>query len=88
MNRWAGAIVLVLASMLAITDPGNSAAAPSFQVSAQSSQAGDFSARRAHRRRHDDERTYRPSYLGRPTYYAPAPFFLFPPFFGYGWEPW
>jgi hypothetical protein len=87
MNIRVGAIVLALAWMLAFTSRGE-AAALSLPVSARSSQTSDFSARRAHHRHRYDDRIYRPSYYGRPTYYAPAPFGLFPPFFGYGWEPW
>jgi hypothetical protein len=33
-------------------------------------------------------RRYYPSYYGRPTVYAPAPFVPIPPLFGYGWEWW
>ena len=33
-------------------------------------------------------RPYYPSYYGRPTFYAPAPFVPIPPLFGYGWEWW
>jgi hypothetical protein len=52
---------------------------------ARQAQAGDV-ARRRHR--HDDvSRSAYTSYYGRPYYYAPAPFFPLPPFFGYGWEP-
>jgi hypothetical protein len=32
------------------------------------------------------DRRYGPVYLDRPIDYAPAPFFLFPPYLAYGWE--
>jgi hypothetical protein len=55
----------------------------------QHAQANDVSARRHQRPRYRYvSRPPHSGYYGRPYYYAPAPFFPIPPFFGYGWESW
>jgi hypothetical protein len=83
----ATAAIFSAATLLAVVY-GGSASARSVVVAsaARQAQAGDVSALRRHR--HDDvPRSAYSSYYGRPYYYAPAPFFPLPPFFGYGWEP-
>jgi hypothetical protein len=99
MAKWFGATALAVASLvgasLAVTSafsvPASARAAVSASVAAQQAQAAhvsDVSARRHHRPLFRDvSRPAYSSYYGRPYYYAPAPFFPIPPFFGYGWEP-
>jgi hypothetical protein len=81
-------VAILLASTLR---PGGSASARAVgaAVAVQQVQADDVSARCHQRPRYRgvSQSSY-PSYYGRPRYYAPAPFFPIPPFFGYGREPW
>ena len=89
MRNSIGAVALAVALMSAIPCGHDHALAASSEVSAarpRSLHDADVSARR--RYRHEDRSAYRAYYPGRPVYYAPAPFFPFPPFFAYGWEPW
>jgi len=87
MTTWFGAAAVALGVMFggsaSAYTPGTFSAAAR---QAQAAQISDVSTRR-HRHRYAAQRSY-PSYYGRPVYYAPAPFFPLPPFFGYGWEPW
>jgi hypothetical protein len=84
MMKWFGATALVVALMV---DASASAYAASAAV--QQRQASDVSPSRHQRQRYRSvERSSYSYYYGRPIYYAPAPFFPLPPFFGYGWEPW
>jgi hypothetical protein len=55
---------------------------------AHAAPATDLSARRHLRHTHAAYRPIYPSYYGRPSLYAPAPFLPIPPLFGYGWEWW
>jgi hypothetical protein len=90
MAKWFGATVLAVASLvvtLAFGVPASARAAVAAQQ-AQTAYAGDGSTRRHHQPLFRDvSRPAYSSYYGRPYYYAPAPFFPIPPFFGYGWEP-
>jgi hypothetical protein len=87
-----GGVLLAVPLMFAGTANNAVAAAP-VQAAAQQQtrDAGDLSARRRTRHHHRyasrrEYRTYRPYYLDRPSYYAPAPFVPFN--FGYGLGPW
>jgi hypothetical protein len=94
--KWIGAAGLAVALLFAGAGRIESAPAAQLQLAVQASQASglsdkptDVSARRRdHRYGYGRyRRPYDPHYDGRPYYYAPAPFFPLPPFFGYGW-PW
>ena len=94
--KWVGAAGLAVAVLVAGAGRIESASAAPLPVAVQASQASkgsdrptDVSARRSSHRYGDrrSQRPYDPYYYGRPHYYAPAPFFPLPPFFGYGW-PW
>jgi len=90
MTKWFGAVAVALGLMFGGSTSAYTADTSSAAVrQAQAAQFGDASARRhpRHRDRYAAQPSY-PSYYGRPVYYAPAPFFPLPPFFGYGWEPW
>ena len=93
-KRTGAGVTSLVAILLAFTlIPGGSASARAagVAVAVPQAQANDISARRHQRPRYRgvSQPSY-PSYYyyGRPHYYAPAPFFPIPPFFGYGWEPW
>ena len=91
MPRWISGAVLAAALTLSVGATTSSAAAAQGEVQkATTSGATDVRARRHYRhdRYRDAYRPYYPYYDGRPTYYAPAPFFPIPPLFGYGWEWW
>jgi hypothetical protein len=80
-----GAAVLVVGLMFGVSAHCAATAASGAMQQAQTRHLGNVSAR--HRTRGVDRLPY-PSYYGRPTSYRPAPFFPFPPLFGYGWESW
>lgn len=93
---WIGAAGVAVALLFAGTGRIESASAAPLQVAVHALQPSKASDKptdvSAHRRYHRYgyrryARPYDPYYYGRPHYYAPAPFFPFPPFFGYGW-PW
>jgi hypothetical protein len=84
-------VTSLVVMLLAVTFGGSASAraAGYAAVAVQHAQANDVSARRHQRPRYRYvSRPPYPDYYGRPYYYAPAPFFPIPPFFGYGWEPW
>jgi hypothetical protein len=88
-KRTGAGVTSLVAILLAFTlTPGGSASARAAgaAVAVPQAQANDISARRHQRPRYRG--VSQPSYYGRPHYYAPAPFFPIPPFFGYGREPW
>jgi hypothetical protein len=91
MKVWTGAMaltsLLVLGGTLAI-EPAAAAAKAAAETNGSARAAGVTSQQRTHHRYRHVRYSYRPygppQYLGRPTYYIPAPF----PFgfdFGFGW---
>ena len=95
MTRWFIPAMLAVTLMCGGSIAINAAAAAPAQAAARqqhASKATDLGARgdaRPHRyvdRRYD--RPYDPYYYDRPHYYAPAPFFPFLPFLGFGYGPW
>lgn len=86
MKKRIGAIiVLALAQMSGtwvVTASADSAPAPASQKRPATKTTIDA------RHYREAARPYYPHYYDRPYYYAPAPFFLLPPFFGYGFESW
>jgi hypothetical protein len=79
MKAWIAAAALALPLSLAGALGHDRAVAASIEAAVQGPSGSDAHDRAArHRDRRD--RTYRPYYLGRPTYYSPGPLFPYLPF--------
>ena len=87
MTRRVGSALLAAVILVGVSVDVGECKAASAEISKKPiSQRTDISTRWHYR--HNAHQPYYPSYYGRPTYYAPAPFIPIPPLFGYGWEWW
>lgn len=86
MMKWTGSALVAIVVFVIAADVAPARAASVAVQKTQSAPAVVSGARR--HSRHHDRYVDQPSYYGRPTVYAPAPFVPIPPLFGYGWEWW
>jgi hypothetical protein len=89
MTKWFSAVALVVAMTFAGSVRETAVASSTAMRQTHAEYDKGISARRYRHCGHDACRpSYYPSYYGRPTYYAPAPFYPIPPLFGFGWQSW